>query len=34
MADEFIGYCEGKIDALRGLQNFIDELKEKYGELK
>lgn len=34
MADEFIGYCEGKIDALREIQNFIDKLKEKYRELK
>lgn len=26
MADEFISYCDGKIDALRSIDNFIEEL--------
>lgn len=31
--DEFISYCQGKIDALRGLDDFIDETyKETVGE--
>ena len=32
MADEFIAHIEGKIDALRGMEWFIDELKQKYTE--
>jgi uncharacterized protein YaaR (DUF327 family) len=32
-ADEFISYCEGKIDCLRGLDDFLDNLlKELVGE--
>ena len=27
--DEFISYCQGKIDALRGMDHFIDNLYEK-----
>ena len=30
MADELISYCEGKIAALRGIEDFITELKNKY----
>jgi hypothetical protein len=30
MADEFIGWVEGKITALRGIEDFISELKKKY----
>jgi hypothetical protein len=26
MADEFISYCEGKIAALRGIDDFVDTL--------
>ena len=29
-ADEFVAYCEGKITALRGIEDFIEELKDKY----
>ena len=32
MTDEFVAYCEGKIHALRGISDFIEELKEKYTE--
>ena len=33
-ADEFISYCEGKIAALRGIEDFVEELKKKYTEGK
>ena len=29
MADEFISYCDGKIDCLRGLDDFVDETYEE-----
>lgn len=29
MADEFIGWVEGKISALRGIEDFVAELKKK-----
>lgn len=32
MTDELVAYCEGKIHALRGISDFIEELKEKYTE--
>ena len=31
-ADEFVAYLDGKIAALRGIEDFINELKEKYTE--
>ena len=31
-ADEFISICEGKIAALRGIEDFVEELKKKYTE--
>jgi hypothetical protein len=31
-ADEFVSYCDGKIHALRGIDDFIDELEMKYTE--
>lgn len=31
-ADEFISWCEGKIAALRGIEDFVEELKKKYPE--
>ena len=30
MADEFLGWVDGKITALRGIEGFIAELKKKY----
>jgi hypothetical protein len=33
LPDDFVSYmCEGKIAALRGIYDFIDELKKKYTE--
>lgn len=34
MADEFVSYCDGKIHTLRGLNDFLNELKKKYTEEK
>jgi hypothetical protein len=31
-ADEFIAHVEGKIAALRGIEGFVEELKDKYTE--
>lgn len=33
-ADEFISYIDGKIAALRGIEDFVEELKKKYTEGK
>lgn len=30
--DNFVAYCDGKIYALRGIDDFIEELKKKYTE--
>lgn len=32
MADEFVSYCDGKIHALRGIDDYLAELKKKYTE--
>ena len=32
MADEFVSYCDGKIHALRGIDDYVAELKKKYTE--
>lgn len=32
MADDVVAYCEGKIHALRGISEFIEEVKKKHTE--